>query len=231
MKLNGIFGKGSGKVGESVWAVSGGVQIVRPYNPNVTNPQTPAQVQQRAKFKLMSQVAADLASIIAFKKKGLVSARNQFVSANIGLCTFQDGKAELDLTGLDLTGSSATLPAFQATAGQDGKISASLTGAAAADVDAVLYALVHETDDDKLEVSDIKVATDAGDGRTFAAQLQVVNGDKCVYAYGIKYTDAASRQRYADYVAEVGNELAYLDAIKSELLSGASFTRTRYASL
>lgn len=228
MKLNGVFGKGTGKVGNSVWAVSGGEQIVRPYNPNVSNPSTPAQVEQRAKFKLMSQVATALASIIAFKKMGLVSARNQFVSANIGLCTFENGQAQLDLTSLDLTGSKAALPAFQTNRGEAGAVSVNLGSAAAADVDSVLYALVHETSDHQLEIIDIKVAITPGEGRTFAAQLQGVSGDECVYAYGIKYTDAASRQRYADYVAEIGNETATLDAISNELLSGASFTRTRY---
>lgn len=231
MKLNGVFGTGSGKVGNSVWAVSSGVQIVRPYQPNVTNPNTDAQVEQRAKFKLMSQVALALTSIIAFKKKGLVSARNQFVSANIGFCDYIDGQATLDLTQLNLTGSNAPLPEIQGTAGQDLAVAVNLASAAAADVDSVLYALVHETDDSKLEVIDIKVAATPGATRNFAAQLQGKDGDECIYAYGIKYTDEASRQRYADYVAAIENESATLNVFANELLSGASFTRTRYAQL
>ena len=54
MKLNGIVGKGTGKLGASVFAISGGEQIVRQYNPVVSNPNTDAQVAQRAKLKLMS---------------------------------------------------------------------------------------------------------------------------------------------------------------------------------
>ena len=76
MKLYGLFGKGSGKLGSSVFAISSGEQIVREYNPVVENPNTPAQVEQRAKFKLLSQLASDLASALAFKKEGLVSTRN-----------------------------------------------------------------------------------------------------------------------------------------------------------
>lgn len=231
MKLNGVFGKGTGKVGNSVWAVSGGVQIVRPYNPNVSNPNTDAQVAQRAKFKLLSQVAAALASIIGFVKKGLVSARNQFVSANIALCTFENGQAKLDLAGLDLTGSKAPLPEIQASAGSEGVVDINLSSAAAADIDAVVYAMVHETSDQQLEVVEVKIATTPGQARTFATQMKAGILDNCVYAYGIKYTDEASRNRYADYIATIAEDEATLDVVGRELLSGATLTRTRYAQV
>ena len=114
MKLNGFVGKGTGKLGASVFAISGGEQIVRQYNPKVANPNTDAQVEQRAKLKLMSQLAADMATSIAFRKKGLVSARNQFVSVNIGKCTFvnegENKGARIDVNQIDLTGASAAFP-------------------------------------------------------------------------------------------------------------------------
>lgn len=228
MKLHGLVGKGTGKLGSSVFAVSGGEQIVRQYNPNVSNPSTDAQVEQRAKLKLMSQVAAALAPIIAFKKKGLVSARNQFISANIGLCEYANGQVEIGLPLLDLTGSKASLPYLQVNEGSGGALAVNLLSAAAADVDAVLYASVQETNDHKLEIVDVKVATTPGEGRTFAAQVQGASGDGCIYAYGIKYADEASRMRFADYVADVAADAATLDTISNELLSGATFTRSRY---
>lgn len=231
MKLNGFVGKGTGKLGSSIFAVSGGEQIVRQYNPNVSNPSTDAQVAQRAKLKLMSQVAAALASIIAFKKMGLVSARNQFISANIGLCTYENGQAQLDLTRLDLTGAKAALPEIQAQAGSGGAVDVNLSSAAAADVDAVVYAMVHETVDQQLEVVEVKIATTPGQARTFATQMQAGILDNCVYAYGIKYTDEASRNRYADYITTIAEDNATLNVIGRELLSGATFTRTRYAQV
>lgn len=231
MKLNGVFGKGSGKVGNSVWAVSGGVQIVRPYNPNVSNPNTDAQVEQRAKLKLMSQLAAALAPIIAFKKQGLVSARNQFISANIGLCEYANSQVEISINELDLTGSKAGLPTISALAGEGGSVAVHLSSAAAADVDAVLYASVRETEDHLLEIVEVKIATTPGEGRTFASQVQGSDGEACVYAYGIKYTDDASRKRYANYVADVAADGATLDVVGRELLSGATFTRTQYAQV
>lgn len=231
MKLNGFVGKGTGKLGSSVFAVSGGEQIVRQYNPQVSNPNTDAQVEQRAKLKLMSQLAAALAPIIAFKKQGLVSARNQFISANIGLCEYAHSQVEISINELDLTGSKAGLPTISAMAGQGGTVAVNLSSAAAADVDAVLYALVRETGDHLLEIVEIKITATPGEGRTFAAQVQNSDGDACVYAYGIKYTNEASRQRYADYVANVDADGATLDVVSRELLSGATFTRTQYAQV
>lgn len=235
MKLNAVFGKGSGKVGGLVFAVSGGEQIVKEKASKVSNPNTNAQMTQRAKFKLISQIAANLAPIIAFKKEKLVSARNQFVSANIGNVTFANGQAELTLADIDLTGSSAALPGFSTNAETPGTVEVQLGSAAPADIDGVLYALVHETAGKKLEILDIKVAATPGNTRNFAAQLQygtAYNGDDmCVYAYGIKYTDASSRQRYANYVAEIENGSATLDIETRDVLSGASFTQTLHGLL
>lgn len=228
MKLNGFVGKGTGKLGSSVFAVSGGEQIVRQYSPNVSNPSTPAQVEQRAKLKLMSQVAAALDPIIAFKKKGLVSARNQFISANIGSCEYDNNQANVRLNQLDLTGSKAAFPSITCNPGTGTAINVNLDSAATADIDAVLYASVHETSDHQLEIIEAKVATTPGSGHTFAAELKGADDDVVVYAYGIKYTDEASRKRYADYVADVAGVNATLDVIGREILSGASYTRTSF---
>jgi hypothetical protein len=51
----GILGPFSGKVGTVVGAIWKGIATIRGYNPNVTNPSTPAQQEQRAKFSLMVQ--------------------------------------------------------------------------------------------------------------------------------------------------------------------------------
>lgn len=231
MKLNGFVGKGTGKLGASVFAVSGGKQIVRQYNPNVSNPNTDAQMAQRAKLKLMSQVAAALASIIAFMKEGLVSARNRFISANIGLCTFENGQAELPIELIDLTGSKVFLPSISVNPGEQGAVPVNMSSAVAADVDAVLYALVRQTENAKMEVVDIKIATTPGNTRDFATTLNGTGGEECVYAYGIKYTDNASRKRYADYVANVTAKNATLDLVSRDILSGASLTVTRFAQV
>lgn len=102
MKLNGIVGKGSGRLGSSVFTVRGGEQIVRQYTPNVANPNTDKQQGQRAKFKLLSQMGAIAADGLLFPKVGNVSQRNAFVQANMAAVTFADGRASLDLSNLSL---------------------------------------------------------------------------------------------------------------------------------
>lgn len=115
MKLQGIVGTGSGKMGASVFAVRNGVQIVRQYQGLVINPKTPAQIEQRAKLKLTSQVAAALGPII-MGFRGMnpgVSQRNAFVSDLFkrGAITYNsaDSKAVINVSAIKLTNSSLVM--------------------------------------------------------------------------------------------------------------------------
>lgn len=84
MKLQGFVGKGSGKLGASVWTVRKGVQVVREYTDKVSNPNTRPQVEQRAKFKLLSQLAAITADAMAFTSMDAgQSMRNVFMKRNM----------------------------------------------------------------------------------------------------------------------------------------------------
>lgn len=231
MKLNGVFGKGSGKVGNSVWAVSGGVQIVRPYNPNVSNPNTDAQIEQRAKLKLMSQLAAALAPGIAFKKDGLVSARNKFIQANIGKCSFAEGKATVTLSSIDLTGGAASFPEISATASGSDPFAVSTTGAVAVNVDAVVYVMAKQTDDSTLEVEGVKMVNTPGAGRTFPTTFENGTGEFIFYAYGLYNGSKSSRVSYESYIAQIGDDEASLGILSSILTSGAAATKTVSKSL
>lgn len=64
MKLQGFL-KGVGKVENLVVSQVGGVTIARAYQPNVSNPKTEKQVDQRARLKLASQIAAAMSPVIA----------------------------------------------------------------------------------------------------------------------------------------------------------------------
>lgn len=89
MKLQGFIGKGTGKLGASVWTVRKGVQVVREYTDKVSNPNTPAQVGQRAKFKLLTQLSAIVAGsgIFFSNLRAGESMRNAFMRANMGAVT------------------------------------------------------------------------------------------------------------------------------------------------
>lgn len=110
MKLTSLIGDGTGRLGGSVFAVRRGEQIVRKYQPVVSNPSTDAQVSQRAKFKLAQQVAAALGDDVT--PYGIVdrkiSARNAFTSALLksGAITYSSDTASVALGDLKLTASS-----------------------------------------------------------------------------------------------------------------------------
>lgn len=222
MKLNGIVGKGTGKLGASIFAISGGEQIVRQYNPKVSNPNTDAQVEQRAKLKLMSQLAADLAQSIAFPKKGLVSSRNAFISANIGKCVYDEGKAHIALDVIELAGGSGNMAA--PTVGENNALS--LGAAAPAGVNAVVYAAYKIGYDNQLTLIDQKIVSEAGENNTFPTTMVMPNADYVVYVYGVKDNGKASVIEYMDYIAEIGDDEASLEAIRSIVVKGGSLTTT-----
>lgn len=228
MKLNGFVGKGSGKLGASVFAISGGEQIVRLYNPQVTNPNTDAQVAQRAKLKLMSQLAAALAPALGFAKRGLISARNQFVSKNIGQATFVNDEASIDITELSLTPSGVSFPLVTGNVA-DGTLSLTLGSAASADVKRVAYFVYKQTNDDKLEYVASKIVTEAGEGRTFPTTFQLADGEYVVYAYGIKDNSANATMRYEDYATSQGGENATLGII--EMFRSTDYALTKSSAM
>lgn len=234
MKLNGFVGKGSGKLGASVFAISGGEQIVRQYNPQVANPSTDAQVAQRAKLKLMSQIAAALASAIAFKKKGLVSARNQFVSANFSLATFADGKASVDLKKLQLTEGSLGIPAIILNSSSQQSLPVHLASTPDARVKAVVYAEALYDENLQISLVDVKIVTEAGQGGNYPATMASVADSAVVFAYGICDSVSAAGVNYDEYIVENGTgtaiSTATLAVIEKAITSGATFTQTTAAS-
>lgn len=222
MKLNGFVGKGTGKLGASVFAISGGEQIVRQYNPKVSNPNTDAQAEQRAKLKLMSQLAADLAQTIGFQKKGLVSARNQFISANIGKCTFANNVAQVNVASLDLTSGAVKIPA-PTFSGENG---VQLDAAAPASVNAVLYAVYEEGTDNQLQLVGQKIVSVAGEGNLFPTTIEHANGFFVIYAYGILNNGNASMISYEDYVANLNDDDAVLSYVRSVVVRGGTLSAT-----
>lgn len=82
MKLQGILGGGTGKLGESVFTNNAGRTIVRQYNPHVRNPRTARQQNSRSRFKMASELAKDLslALQIGMPRIGAITSRNRFTS-------------------------------------------------------------------------------------------------------------------------------------------------------
>ena len=226
MKLNGFVGKGSGKLGSSVFAISGGEQIVREYNPRVANPNTDAQVEQRAKLKLMSQLAAALAPGLGFKKMGLVSARNQFVAKNIVLCAYENEKAECDLDLLQLADGNIMLPNLTVTPNAGGSIAVALSSAAQSNVKAVAYVLVERGVSEKIILSAVKIVERDENGVFSTTITGKSDAEYVIYAYGVIPTSSNNSISYGDYIAANGETTAMLEVMNILRAAGNTFTKT-----
>lgn len=109
MKSTGLFGKNSGRVGGVVYSTYRGEQIVRAYQPKVKNPNTKKQIEQRAKFKLVTQVAASLGKELKMSFVPTVqkeSPRNSFIKAMLKKTTYSNNQASLPIEDIILTNSS-----------------------------------------------------------------------------------------------------------------------------
>lgn len=227
MKLNGIVGKGSGKLGASVFAISGGEQIVRQYNPQVSNPSTDAQVAQRAKLKLMSQLAAALAPALGFKKQGLVSARNQFVSKNIGLCNFLDGKASVVLYQLQLTPGTTIGPTIEVTraAGSTGLV-VDLSSDKNAQFSNIVLVSAERIVDSNVNVIAVDVVNPSS-GSYPQAKAIAGSAEACiVYAYGVVAGSAKNKSLYGNAVVDEGETDAVVDTDIMTSIRNASLSAT-----
>lgn len=226
MKLSGLTGTGVGKLGNVVFSVNAGVQIVREYNSNVSNPSTMAQVNQRARMKLLAQLACAVSSAIAIPKQGLVSARNQFISANFPLTTSVNGTATIDMDGLQLTKGTLPLPSLVVVRNESNQIQASLLNSVSQFVNRVIYVAYARLADGTLMLLDSKIADVPGDNGTFPVTMDNSNGQVFVYAYGMIDADAAASAKYANYKVENGEDIAYLIARRTISESDYIFTKT-----
>lgn len=227
MKLNGIGGTGSGKLGAQVWSVNSGEQVVRQYQSKVTNPSTPAQVNQRASLKLMSQLAAAMAPVIVIPKQGMVSARNRFISKNFDYVVATDGTAQVTYENLQITAGNVGLPSISATRAEGATtISVSLSAAPASDISRVVYAMFKKTQG-QLEYVASRVVSNRGESNNFPASFPVSSGDIVLYAYGMKDLNSNASAKFANYNVASASDIARLVATRSIAVSDFSFTQTR----
>lgn len=225
MKLNGITGKGTGKLGSSVFANVAGEQIVRQYNGSVSNPNTKAQVGQRAKFKLASQLAAAMSSEIAIPKKGMTSARNLFVKKNIGSITMSENTASVEYEKIQLTAGTIALPAVEGVLG-GGDLGVNMASDVSSIVDRVCYVVFKISEQNVLEFVDSKIVNTPGNAGTFSSTFEIENGDYVLYAYGIKDKSGAASVKYENYQISKTSEIATLVATNSLSTADYTFTKT-----
>lgn len=226
MKLRGILGTASGKLGEGVAATVAGQTIMRQYQPNVKNPNTDAQVAQRARMKLASQLAAAMSPVIVIGKQGLQSSRNLFIKRNMQFITGSVEGAECQYDKLQITAGSVALPAVTATPNGTSNIAVALAESAAGIASRITYCIFRVSEDKQLVFAGSTIVSEAGADGTFPGTLPYVDGDAVVYAYGMRDTTENATAKYENYQIETADGLASLLTNHSLQASAYSFTAT-----
>lgn len=226
-----LFGKINGKIGGVVFSTSGGIQITREYNPNVANPNTQAQVNQRARMKLMSQISATMAPVITMQKMGLVSARNQFTKRNFGYSYVSNGEAQVSYENLQLTQGNAALPRIN-YGGTGGNYYLELQESADASISRVVWIAYRKTAEGKLQFVYSAIEETAGADGKFKHQLPAswASDNYVFYAYGMKDMNAKATAQYGNLNVTTANDLATLVATRKISLTDYQFTQTRGAT-
>lgn len=226
-----MAGKGTGKKGSDVYAISGGEQIVRQYNPVVSNPNTDGQVSQRARFKLASQLSAALAPSIVIPKKGLLSARNQFVKKNMDYIYSNAGGATASYENLQLTDGNRGLPAIRVEANGADSIQIGVESDVVASVSRVVYNVYEKTTENQLQLVTSSVVSATSENPSANVTIVRPSGDIVIYAYGMTDKNAGASAKYGNYQVQSGQDIAALVANRKLSAADYSFTQTRGVTL
>ena len=233
-KVTSLYGKTTGKIGSIVFATSGGQTIAREYNPHVANPNTQAQVDQRARMKLMSQLSAALAPVLVMQKEGLVSKRNKFTSKNFDACYALNGEAQITYENVQITEGNTALPALLAEGiieHSEMQLAVGCTTPPSAQINRVVYCLFRKTNEGKLEYVNSAINETRGTGVGGAFFLQsfanLTIAEYVIFAYGMSDTSERASAEYGNLNVVTASDLARLVATRSISYQDYQFTQTR----
>lgn len=231
MKRYSANGKGSGKLGGSVYVINHGVQIEREYNGSVSNPSTNAQVAQRSRFKLASQVSAALENVIVIPRKGIQSPRNRFVKRNMPFFYGGVDGAQVTYENLQLTLGSTGIPAISVSRDQNENLNIHLVSPVIESVSYVAYCVFRKTDEELLQLVASEIVEINGDNLDADVTIADPTGDLVVYAYGYRIKNAKAKAKYDNYKVASATDVATLIANRRIELSDVYFSGTRGTSL
>lgn len=228
-KIRPIDGKMTGRLGGRVYAVRGGVQIIRERPLSIFNPKSEAQNQVRAKLKLMSQLSELMAPYIAIPRMGNVSSRNLFVKKNYPAVTWDDNlnQASIPEVEIQLTDSAFAIPALLVTRSAENAINVQLAGAnAGSRLDSMVY-IAFSRVYDTFKVIDSKVITDGGENMQFPTQFGPVGNSKVIIlAYGIRTMNENTRVFFGNMQTLSAENIAKLLVTKAVSPSDVLTTKT-----
>ena len=231
MKLYPIDGKGTGKLGGSVFVLNHGVQVKRVYSGTISNPSTDDQVSQRSRFKLASQVSAALAPVIVIPRKGLQSPRNLFTKKNMGFFYGTPQGAQVTYENLQITPGCTSLPRLVIARNGQNTVTYGLAESVVGAVDHVVYSVYKKMDDESLILMESVVVDVTADNDGAAVERTDPRGNLVVYAYGIREKNARAHAIYGNYQIESGQDIAKLVANRTIEMDNFQFTQTRGSSI
>lgn len=225
-KIYGLFGSMTGKVADVVMAVRNGEQIARKYQPVVSNPNTAAQVESRAKLKLLSQLSAVMAPVIAMPRVGAVSSRNMFTKENYRAASYASNQADIALLDIKLTKGILAMPALNATR-EGTNVNVQLRNVVP--YDRVVYCFFVKQADDTLRFATSKVVSEPGVDGYFATDAFVSNLPAVIYAYGIRDNNDAARAAFGNLEVVTAETVAKI--IVSRTLKETDVTLTETVAI
>lgn len=193
-------------------------EVVKP-----TNPSTEAQVEQRAKFKLMSQVATAFKSVIAMKREGNITPRNMFVKINSPLLEFDSdaNQAKIDLLALQLTKSATIVGLEVGGEGEQSDFTATLN-ANTPILHGAVFVQVSVIDEKPYIKAIVRESVDAA-AATISHTFERAAQGNVLLAYGITQDTAGLVVKYGNI--EAGEGEGWLSVL-SNLAESSSLTRT-----
>lgn len=224
----------TGRLAGSVFAIRNGETIERAYQPVVANPKTSAQVASRARLKLMSQMSAVMAPVIAIRREGAMSPRNLFVRENYGLTSYSNMQADIELPSVQLTKSVVAFPnpVFLRQADDNNSIAVSLSSAVLPDsMSRVVYCMFDKQADGKLRLFASAVATEAGNLNYWPADLPAMPDAGVLLAYGVRLNSENARTVFGNMEVETAETIAKLVVSRSLIESDVTMTETRGISI
>ena len=232
-KVTSLYGKTTGKIGSIVFSTSGGETIAREYNPHVANPNTMAQITQRARMKLMSQLSAALSPVIVMRKEGIVSRRNKFVKRNFINSQGSEGVAQISYENVQLTEGSIGLPQILGgLVGEEDPIwDFYLATQPAENIKRVVWIAFLKTQENKLQLITSEIVSTWTD-KPFEWKPNW-NGDQwvgyeiIVYAYGMADTSEKATANYGNLQVSNASDLARLVGTRQISFEDYQFSQTR----
>lgn len=228
-RLFGIAGKASGKMGSMVFRVREGQQVISQYNPIVKNPKSAAQTDQRAKFKLMTQLSAIFANVIAIPTTDGKSGRNIFTKKNFPMVDVDNGEAKIHLERLQITNGNVRPVDYTVTRGQDA-ITVATKGNPTGMYSEVVMIIAKIAGNGQISivgsVSGTKTTADNVDTFTGTFSGEVATANIVVYVYGVNAKSTKARDKFENIEGDAATFVASLLSERYLGVADAALTAT-----